>query len=92
MPCILGVWYDKDPFEKERKMIPVCLTPNCSRPSAPALKWGLCMPCHSKAKAMITSGVTTHARLVELGLALPADEGSDPFTEAFNKLTKKGDK
>lgn len=61
-----------------------CVIEGCSRPRAEALKKGLCMFCHSKAKKMIADGVTTWDELHRRGLCNPA-ETSDPFLTAFNK-------
>lgn len=60
---------------------PKCLTPGCDKPSAPAMKTGLCMSCHSEAKKLVESGKTTWAELSEMGLAL----ASTPFTAEFLK-------
>ena len=69
---------------------PKCLSKTCTRPSALALKRGLCMICYSRAKKMVEAGVTTWREIIELGLALPSDtDGGDPFTQAFNDAKKE---
>ena len=63
-----------------------CLTPNCTRVSAPSLERGLCLLCYSKAKKLVAAGTTTWSELVRMGLANPTSKESiDPFTAAFNK-------
>lgn len=66
----------------------ICKTLNCGKPRAMNLKTGLCMMCHSRAKALVEGGATTWERLAELGLVLSAQESNDPFTQAFNEATK----
>jgi hypothetical protein len=69
-----------------------CLTKNCMRPAAVAMKRGLCLICYSRAKKMVESGTTTWGQLVEMKLALPSDtEGADPFTQAFNEAKRRKD-
>lgn len=68
-----------------------CLIVACNRPSAAAMKRGLCMGCYSRAKKMVDESKTTWERLVALGLALSIDTGN-PFAEAFDKATKDGEK
>lgn len=68
---------------------PKCKTPKCGKPRAMNLKTGLCMSCHSKAKALVESGVTTWEKLGALGLVTSASESNDPFTQAFNAATKE---
>lgn len=64
-----------------------CITPNCTRPEAPALGRGLCMFCYKRAKTMVEEGKTTWDEIVGLGLAKPID--TDPFTKAFDKARKE---
>jgi hypothetical protein len=64
----------------------LCKTPNCGKPSAPHLKIGLCIICHSKAKKLVESGQTTWEELGTMGLVVATS--NDPFTTAFNQ--KKG--
>lgn len=69
-----------------------CLTPNCSRPDAPALGRGLCMKCYSKAKKSVESGIVTWDELVGHGMALSKEEtGEDPFTVELKKKMESSD-
>lgn len=54
-----------------------CIIKGCGKPRAEALKRGLCMGCHGKAKKLIADGKTTWENLEQLGL--------DPFTAAFKE-------
>ena len=77
-------WYEEFKMKCE---VSKCLTPNCTREPAAALKRGLCMTCHSKAKKLVESGATTWDELVGMNLALPLDDGL--FEKAFR--AKKGE-
>lgn len=67
-----------------------CLTKNCMRPAAAALKRGLCMVCYHKAKKLVTAGKATWEEFVRLGLALP-DESDNAFESAFEQAKKEND-
>lgn len=67
-----------------------CIIEACTSPSAPALKRGLCMRCHSRAKKMVQGGTTTWDEIVALGLALPLDT-TDPFTSALESARRDTD-
>lgn len=60
-----------------------CIIRGCGKPRAEALKRGLCMGCHGKAKKLIADGKTTWENLEQLGLCISAE--LDPFTAAFKE-------
>jgi hypothetical protein len=65
-----------------------CMTVGCKNDEAPALKRGLCMNCHSKAKKMIESGKTSWEELERLGLAR-GQSIDDPFTRSLEAARRK---
>ncbi len=62
-----------------------CLTPDCNRPSAPLVKTGLCLICHSNAKKMVAAGLTTWEQIIALGLALPEQGVNDLFAQELQR-------
>lgn len=67
-----------------------CIVTGCNFSAAKALKRGLCMMCHSKAKKMVESGQTTWDELVSLGLSTH-NTGADKFVDAFNAAMESKD-
>lgn len=67
-----------------------CLVPKCTHTLAlggPSVKRGLCVTCYKRAKDMVESGSTTWEKLEAMGLS--KSQNDDPFTEAFNNITKE---
>ena len=65
-----------------------CLTPDCNKSQARALKTGQCMTCYSAAKKLVDAKRTTWAQLAEMGLAL-GPQAVDKFAAAFEAKTKE---